>query len=71
MQEDKREKVRLPSDELFSGSWHGLARSVYPLVTNEAVVRIQLEEARERARLTLLDLTARDKRFLKAMKVAY
>jgi hypothetical protein len=31
----------------------------------------ELEAARERARLTVLDLTARDKRFLKAMKIAY
>ena len=43
-----------------------------PLTTAiEAVMRErELEAARERARLTVLDLTARDKRFLKAMKIS-
>ena len=31
----------------------------------------ELEAARKRAKLSVLNLTARDKRFLKAMKVAY
>ena len=56
MQEDKREKVRLPSDELFSGTWHGLARSVYPPTATEAVMReSELYAARQRAKLSVLE----------------
>lgn len=75
----KKEQVRLASDAMLNGTWHGLARHVYPSpapdlrthpLASEADLA-DLEAARERARLSVLNLTDRDKRFLRAMKVAF
>lgn len=69
--------VHLASDAILNGTWQGLART-YLRATPEQISDVEsqirekeLEEVRERARLTVLNLTARDKRFLRALKIAF
>lgn len=57
MPEDKREQVRLASD--------GMLGRVPPPPKPD----IELEIARDRARLSVLALTDKDKRFLRALKI--
>ena len=63
MQEDKREKIR----RLFQ--WPTQEEMQIAVEAQQLQRDLELLEARERARLTVLDLTARDKRFLRAMKI--
>lgn len=65
--EDKREKVRLPSDGLLHGEWHNLNRSVYPGRLEEDIEALN---AMKRAHLTRLDLSEYDKEFLKSLRIA-
>jgi len=67
--EDKREQIRKAPDARQQRQWAQEAEREKAAAFNAMTIEEKEQEYRERARLSVLNLTARDKRFLQALKV--
>jgi len=67
--EDKREQIRKAPDARQQRQWAQEAAREKAEAFNAMTIEEKEQEYRERARLSILNLTPRDKRFLEALKV--